>query len=120
MARRLRDAGVFVPMPEGAFYVFPDFGSRARTLGERGITTSSGLCERVLQDTGVAFLPGEVFGRDPRELTARIAYVDFDGARALVASRAVPDDRGLDAAFLQTYCEPVVAAVDRLCSWIDG
>jgi aspartate aminotransferase len=105
-------------MPEGGFYVFPDLGSRSRALEERGIATSTALCERVLEETGVAFLPGEVFGRDPRELTGRIAYVDFDGARALVASRAAPDDRELDQTFLQTYCEPVVAAVDRLCSWI--
>jgi aspartate aminotransferase len=118
VARRLRDAGVFVPMPEGGFYVFPDFGSRSRALEERGIATSTVLCERVLEDTGVAFLPGEVFGREPKELTGRIAYVDFDGARAIVASRTVPDDQELDQGFLETYCEPVVRAVDRLCSWI--
>ena len=120
VAGRLRDAGIFVPLPEGGFYVFPDFGSRAAPLAERGITTSAGLCERVLDDTGVAFLPGEAFGRAPEELTARIAYVDFDGARALVASRAVPDDQELDEAFLQSYCEPVMAAVDRLCAWVCG
>jgi aspartate aminotransferase len=121
VASRLRGAEIFVPTPEGGFYVFPDFGSRAGTLGdERGITTSSDLCERVLQDTGVAFLPGEAFGRDPRELTGRIAYVDFDGARALVASGAIPDDQELDEAFLRAYCEPVMVAVDRLCAWTGG
>jgi aspartate aminotransferase len=120
VARRLRGAGVFVPLPEGAFYVFPDFGGRAAALAERGITSSVGLCERVLDETGVAFLPGEAFGRDPKELTGRIAYVDFDGARALVASRAVPDDRELDAAFLESYCEPVMTAIQRLCGWIGG
>jgi aspartate aminotransferase len=120
VATRLRDSGVFVPAPEGAFYVFPDFASRAPDLEERGITTSAALCERILEETGVAFLPGEAFGRHPNELTGRIAYVDFDGARALVASRSVPDDQELDDAFLQTYCEPVLMAVDRLCCWICG
>jgi aspartate aminotransferase len=115
LARRLREAGVFCPFPEGGFYVFPDFGPRA---AERGITTSVELCEKILEDTGVAFLPGEAFGREPHELTARIAYVDFDGARALVASRAVPDDQDLDESFLRVYCEPVMAAVDRLCQWL--
>jgi aspartate aminotransferase len=120
VARRLRDADVFCPMPEGAFYVFPDFGSRADLIAKRGFTTCGELCERVLEDTGVAFLPGEAFGRDPREFTARLAYVDFDGARALVASRSVPDDRELDEAFLRAYCEPVMEAMDRLCAWICG
>ena len=120
VAARLQGAGIFVPVPEGGFYVFPDFGSRARALSERGITTSAALCERVLEETGVAFLPGEAFGREARELTARLAYVDFDGARALVASRAVRDDQELDEEFLRSYCEPVMAAIDRLCEWICG
>jgi aspartate aminotransferase len=120
VAERLRGAGVFVPLPEGAFYVFPDFGSRAQAMTERGVTKSTDLCERILEETGVAFLPGTAFGRDPKELTGRIAYVDFDGARALVASRTVPDDRELDEAFLQSYCEPVMTAMDRLCGWIGG
>ncbi|MCG6927174.1 MAG: aminotransferase class I/II-fold pyridoxal phosphate-dependent enzyme [Acidobacteria bacterium] len=118
VARRLEQAGVFCPVPEGAFYVFPDFGSRAGLVAERGFTTCAELCERVLEDTGVAFLPGEAFGRDPREFTVRIAYVDFDGARALVASRAVPDDQELDEPFLRSYCGPVVEAMDRLCGWV--
>jgi len=115
---RLRESGVVVPMPEGAFYIFPDFASRAEALAERGITTSPALCERVLEETGVAFLPGDVFGRDPKELTGRIAYVDFDGARSLVASHAVPDDQELDEDFLRAYCEPVLSAVDRICDWV--
>ena len=44
----------------------------------------------------------------------------MDGARALVASRAVRDDQELDEAFLRRYCEPVMVAVDRLCEWIGG
>jgi aspartate aminotransferase len=118
VARRLADAGIFCPLPEGAFYVFPDFGTRADLAADHRITTSAQLCERVLEDTGVAFLPGEAFGRGPSELTGRIAYVDFDGARALVASRAVPDDQELDEAFLRSYCEPVMEAMDRLCAWV--
>jgi aspartate aminotransferase len=120
VAGRLAEADIFCPRPEGAFYVFPDFGSRAELVAERGIKTCAELCERVLEETGVAFLPGEAFGREAQELTARIAYVDFDGARALVASRSVADDKELDEAFLRAYCEPVMEAMDRLCSWICG
>jgi aspartate aminotransferase len=118
VARRLKQADVFCPQPEGAFYAFPNFGSRAELVAERGISSSAELCRRVLEETGVAFLPGEAFGRDPHELTGRIAYVDFDGARALVASRAVPDDKELDETFLRSYCEPVMEAMDRLCAWV--
>ena len=34
---------------------------------------------QVLNDTGVAFLPGSAFGMDPAEMYVRLAYVNFDG-----------------------------------------
>ncbi|GAB4336893.1 MAG: pyridoxal phosphate-dependent aminotransferase [Dehalococcoidia bacterium] len=118
VASRLREAGLFVPDPQGAFYVFPDFGPVAGRLRERGIVTSKQLCEQLLQDTGVALLPGSDFGRPDRELTTRLAYVDFDGARALVAAHGVAPDQPLTPEFLDTYCENVIRATDAICSWV--
>ncbi len=115
---RLTAAGVSVSMPDGAFYMFPDFSVFRDRLAARGITTGQQLCTQLLDDTGVAILPGSSFGRPETELTARIAFVDFDGARALAAADQVPLDRPLDGAFLSTYCGKVVASIDRLCDWI--
>ena len=117
---RLREAGVFVPMPEGGFYIFPDFGSLRPQLASKGITNSRTFAERALEETGVAFLPGEDFGRPPQELTARLAYVDFDGAKALAAAHAVPAEQPLDDAFLREHCPQVVEAVDTLANWLEG
>jgi aspartate aminotransferase len=116
--RRLRAAGVNVCKPAGAFYLFPDLGSHREALEERGIRTSHDLCERLLEETGVAVLPGVDFGRPPEELTVRIAYVDFDGARALVAAQQYYANRVLDSEFLETCCPRVLEAVDRLCAWL--
>ena len=44
--------------PEGAFYVFPDFG---RVLTDRYPTTAD-LAEAIIDQTGVALVPGESFG----------------------------------------------------------
>ena len=118
LAARLRGAGISAHDPEGAFYVFPDFGPRRELLAARGITTSVQLCERLLADTGVALLPGVSFGRSAEELTARLAYVDFDGARALVAARGVPDAEELDAAFLEIHCHRVTTATELMCEWL--
>lgn len=41
------------------------------------------LCEQLLNDTGIAILPGSTFGRNPEDLYARLAYVDIDGVLAL-------------------------------------
>ncbi|CAM2068197.1 Aminotransferase [Sulfidibacter corallicola] len=90
--RILHKAGVHVAKPAGGFYLFPDFSPFQDALARRGITTSVQFCEALLQETGVAILPGSAFGRPPNELTARIAYVDFDGAEAL--GKVVDDERG--------------------------
>lgn len=114
--RRLRDAGATLPNPEGGFYLFPDFGAHAAGLAARGVTTSAALCEAVLAETGVAFLPGSHFGRPPEELTARLAYVDFDGGRALAA--AAEREGALDDAFVTAHCDRTKVGVDRLCDWL--
>ncbi len=116
-SRRLAAAGLHCAQPVGGFYVFPDFAPIAERLRARGITTSMALSERLLEETGVALLPGEVFGRDPEELTARLAYVDFDGARALSAVAVIPREQPLDETFLRRHCARVIEAIERISAW---
>lgn len=120
ITKRLENAGLHIERPRGAFYAFPDFAPFRETLVARGITTNEELCERLLQDTGVAILPGSDFGRPPEELTARMAFVDFDGARALAAAEVLPRDTPLDQGFLQSYCSNILTAVDLICEWLKG
>jgi aspartate aminotransferase len=117
-ARRLAQAGVEVHPPAGAFYLFPDFTPFAGALGERGIHDARQMCERLLEETGVAILPGSDFGRPVEELTARLAYVDFDGARALAALEADRDLSPKDERFLREYTGKNLEAVDRLVAWL--
>ncbi len=114
---RLTEAGLLVAAPEGAFYLFIDFEPFRAVLGERGITDSRTLCERLLEETGVAALPGADFGRSPEELTIRIAYVDFDGARALAAAENLPKDTELDGDFVVRYAGDLVKAIENITEW---
>jgi aspartate aminotransferase len=114
-AQRLRAAGVLVDDPVGAFYLFPDLSPHATALRARGIASSRQLCERLLEETGVAILPGSAFGRPAGELTARLAYVDFDGAQALAAAETLGLDEPIGADFLDRYCARTLTAIDRLC-----
>jgi aspartate aminotransferase len=75
------------------------------------------LCRRLLEDTGVALLPGSAFGRPEQELTARMAFVDFDGARALAAAEQMALDKEIDETFLREYCGKVLTAVELLTAW---
>jgi aspartate/methionine/tyrosine aminotransferase len=62
---RLLDAipGVTCPEPEGAFYCYPSVkGVLGRTLRGRTPQTSAELAELVLEEVGVAVVPGEAFG----------------------------------------------------------
>ncbi len=114
----LREAGLDVHSPDGAFYLFPDFHPLASELTTRGISTSRQLCQRLLADTGVATVPGAACGRVDSELTLRMAYVDFDGASALDASGRTDGSAELDEAFLRRYCPCVTEAMDRVAQWL--
>ena len=118
LVEMLEEAGMSVAHPDGGFYLFPDFGPKAEKLRLRAITTGAELCERLLEDTGVAILPGHVFGRPPEELTARISYVNFDGGRVLEAVEELPPDAPLDEAFLRRHCADVLEGIERLCEWL--
>ncbi|MCG6948818.1 MAG: pyridoxal phosphate-dependent aminotransferase [Acidobacteria bacterium] len=114
----LRQAGLGVHLPDGAFYLFVDFTPIRERLAARDLGDGPSLCKRLLMETGVAILPGASFARSPQELTARLAYVNFDGARALAASQNTPLDQELPPGFPREYCEDVLVGVERLVEWV--
>lgn len=117
-AESLDRAGARVRPPVGAFYLFPDFSPFGERLAERGIQDSNTLCERLLEETGVAVLPGIAFQRPAEELTARLAYVNFDGAKALSASETIPLDQPLSDDFFNRWCGDVLEATRRVVEWV--
>ena len=62
-ANALRETGVRLHDPTGGFYLFADFEPMRERLAERGIRDSRTLCERLLEETGVAVLPSAAFER---------------------------------------------------------
>lgn len=79
----LVSTGIQVHPPEGAFYLLLDFSPFEEKFRSMGIETDQQLCEQLIDDIGVALLPGTSFGLPSRAFTARLAYVDFDGVSAL-------------------------------------
>ena len=61
----LKSMGLTTPYPRGAFYAFPDVSA---WLDERG---SAGFCEDLLEQQGVALVPGSAFGVDTH---VRLSY----------------------------------------------
>jgi aspartate aminotransferase len=111
-------AGVHCDRPQGGFYLVPDFSPLAERLRARGVTGGEALCERLLEETGVAVLPGSEFGRPSGEWTARLAYVDFNGRNALNTVARHPDVLTMGESSLRTFAPRVVAAIEQIVAWL--
>ncbi|MBU1011292.1 MAG: aminotransferase class I/II-fold pyridoxal phosphate-dependent enzyme [Bacteroidetes bacterium] len=111
---------ITVPLPQGGFYLFPDFGYFREKLAAKGILTSVEMCEHLLNDTGVAMLPGVDFGHQPEELVARMAYVDFDGRNALDALEGKYKEMKLNSEFYDQECPKVANGVRMLVAWFNA
>jgi aspartate aminotransferase len=120
MTESLVSAGVKVPQADGGFYLFPDFGFYREKLKQRDIQTSSELCNTILQETGVAMLPGSDFGLLPGELVSRMAYVDFNGAEALKAASGEWADKKLNSRFPEIYCPKITEGTEKLVNWLQN
>lgn len=116
---RLKLEGQFisVPMPAGGFYLYPDFGYYREKLSAKGIFTSVELCERILEETGVALLPGIDFGHQPEELLARLAYVDFDGRHALEVLEHSYREQKLTEDYIRDACPMIWEGTEKLVQW---
>lgn len=117
---RLAAAGVRVHRPDGAFYLYVDFSPVADKLSARGITDGYMLTRRLLEETGVACLPGVSFVQSRTDLTARLAYIDFDGAAALAASENLSLDEPLPSDFTRQWCPRVLEGMEHIAAWVAG
>ncbi len=115
---KLVQAGIRVNPSAGAFYLFIDFEKLRDKLLAKGVHTSIELTHTLLQETGVALLPGTAFGMPPESLTARLAYVDFNGAHALeMLGNYLEYDSDKD--FLMEIAPNVVEGIDALTEWVE-
>ena len=95
VAARLRAAGVAVPAPRAAFYLYPDFGPWRGWLAARHeVTTGPGLAALLLDRYGVGSLPASAFGEETSALRLRLAtgllYGGSDEQRETTLAAADP------------------------------
>ena len=70
--------GISCPMPEGAFYVYPDISGLIGKKTQNGqvISSDEDFCRSLLEEVGVAVVFGSAFGLSPN---FRISYATSDG-----------------------------------------
>jgi aspartate aminotransferase len=64
----LVESGLAVASPKGAFYLYPSFHPYAEQLEKMGIRTSQQLSHWLVEECGIAALPGSAFGEDDEGL----------------------------------------------------
>ena len=103
----LKSNKVLINAPQGAFYLMPEFPNKK-------YKTSTELCERVLDEIGVAMLPASDFGFTAKKMLTRLCYIDFDGDEFLKAPLM---GKNLDDKIIEKYAPNVVEGVRKLSNW---
>ncbi len=111
VSNELNFAGVRVLTGKGAFYLFLDFEKFRKPLETMGIITGKSLMEYLLENYQVALLPGSAFGMSDSSLTARLAYVNFDGAKAI---REISGSENFDSKFVQLKFPDVFGGIQKI------
>ena len=105
--------GVKCQKPQGGFYMLCDFSSIIKKNNK--LLNSKMMCDKLLRETGFAMLPASDFGINEKLFISRIAFVDFDGKKALEYAKG---KKILSNNFLKTICPQIVRGVKELRKWI--
>ena len=103
----LKSNKVLVNPPQGAFYLMPEFKNKK-------FKSSSQLCNAILNETGVAMLPGSDFGFSPKRMLTRLSYTDFDGIEFF---KSVSNYKSISEEMVKRYAPNVVEGTTKLSNW---
>ena len=103
----LKSNKILITPPQGAFYLMPEFRSKK-------FKSSSQLCDTILNETGVAMLPGSDFGFHPKKMLTRLSYTDFDGIEFF---RNISNYKSISEKMVKMYAPNVVEGTTKLSNW---
>ena len=109
------EIGLNCPKPQGAFYLFPDFENFKDKLKSRGISSSIELTESLLNEAGVALLPGTDFYLPNDFFGVRVASVDYNGEKVL---EDFPLKSKLNQDFGTSLFPKLADACERIEMWL--
>ena len=79
--------------------------------------SSSEMCDSILNDTGVALLPGSDFGFNETKMLARLSFTDFDGQKFM---NKINVNEVIDDDHIANFAPRVVEGVNRLKKWSES
>lgn len=117
--KELTEVGVKAIHPKGGFYIFPNLEILRPKLKARGIEKCEAMVNVLFDETSVSVMAGgPAFLRPEDELTVRLCFVNFDGAKALAESERVGLETPLPDNFVQTKCSHLHEGIQVLKQWI--
>jgi len=106
----LRSNKVLINKPQGGFYLMPEFLNKK-------FNSSSEMCDSILNDTGVALLPGSDFGFEQTKMLARLSFTDFDGQEFM---NKIKDNQKIDKDHIVNFAPKIIEGVDKLKKWSES
>ena len=106
----LKSNKILINKPQGGFYLMPEFLNKV-------FNSSSEMCDSILNDTGVALLPGSDFGFAQTQMLARLSFTDFDGQEFM---SKIEDNKKIDNDHIAKFAPKVVEGVDKLKKWSES
>ena len=106
----LKSNNVLINKPDGGFYLMPEFINNK-------FKTSSEMCNKILNDTGVAMLPGSEFGFSEDKMLARLSFTDFDGSEFLNNTSGC---KNIDEKLIMKFAPNIIEGVHKLKRWSEN
>jgi len=108
--------GIKATKPESTFYLLADFNAYAPELQKAKITTSQKLSEAlIVHPYHTAIVGGDSLVLERTDFSARIAYVDYDGAKVFDAyQQQTPKTHSERTEFVQNNAPKIVAGLTML------
>jgi len=103
----LKSNKILINKPEGGFYLMPEFINNK-------FRTSSEMCKNIINETGVALLPGSVFGFSENKMLIRLSFTDFDGEKLLNNTSGCKE---INQDILSKFAPNILEGVSKLKYW---
>jgi aspartate aminotransferase len=106
----LKSNKILINKPRGGFYLMPEFLNKK-------FNSSSEMCNSILNETGVALLPGTDFGFDQTQMLARLSFTDFNGQEFM---NKIEDNQKIDNDHIVNFAPKIIEGIDKLKKWSDS
>ena len=106
----LKSNKININKPQGGFYLMPEF------LIEK-FSTAEEMCDNILEETGVALLPGSDFGFSKERMIARLSFTDFNGSEFM---NNIKKNNKLDLSSILKFAPKIAEGTKKLKHWSES